>query len=211
MVITKAAHTGGLVNTQVVKEQLLYEIYDPGQYITPDVILDFTQVTVQEIGVNRVEVRGVRGGPAPQKIKATVCFDGGWKGEGEISYAGPNCLARARAAAEVLLERLKLRKLAVEARVDLIGIGSVLSGDSGTQWRNYGATNPRTSEFVWPCLHVPKTMRTKPRAKHCKRPPIPYGVNAGNGLNGGWNRRGGGRFDWCLPVMRQQCCQVFVQ
>jgi hypothetical protein len=143
LVITKAARTGGLVNTQVVKEQLLYEIHDPAHYITPDVILDFTQVTVQEIGVNRVEVCGVRGGPAPQKIKATVCFDGGWKGEGEISYAGPNCLARARAAAEVLLERLKLRKLVVEARVDLIGIGSVLSGDSGTQWRNYEGNEPQ--------------------------------------------------------------------
>ena len=143
LVITKAARTGGLVNAQVVKEQLLYEIHDPAHYITPDVTLDFSQVTIQEIGVNRVEVCGVRGGPAPQKIKATVCFDGGWKGEGEISYAGPNCLARARAAAEVLLERLKLRKLAVEARVDLIGIGSVHSGDSGTQWRNYEGSEPQ--------------------------------------------------------------------
>ena len=143
LVITKAARTGGLVNAQVVKEQLLYEIHDPAHYITPDVTLDFTQVTIQEVGVNRVEVCGVRGGPAPQKIKATVCFDGGWKGEGEISYAGPNCLARARAAAEVLLERLKLRKLAVEARVDLIGIGSVHSGDSGTQWRNYEGSEPQ--------------------------------------------------------------------
>ena len=135
LVITKALRTGGLVNAQVVKEQLLYEIHDPAHYITPDVTLDFTGVTVDEIGVNRVQVSGVRGAPAPQKVKATVCFDGGWMGEGEISYAGPNCLARARAAAEVLLQRLKLRKLAVEARVDLIGVASVHSGDSGSRWR----------------------------------------------------------------------------
>ena len=135
LVITKAARTGGLVNAQVVKEQLLYEIHDPGHYITPDVTLDFSQVTVVEIGENRVQVNGVRGGPAPQTIKATVCFDGGWLGEGEISYAGPNCVARAKAAADVLLQRLKLRKLAVEARVDLIGIASVHSGDSGSRWR----------------------------------------------------------------------------
>ena len=134
--ITKAARTGGLVNAQVVKEQLLYEIHDPHHYITPDVTLDFSQVTVTECGVDRVEVSGFRGGPAPQKIKATVCFDGGWMGEGEISYAGPNCLARARAAGEVLLQRLKLRKLDVEARVDLIGVASVHAGDDGARWRD---------------------------------------------------------------------------
>jgi hypothetical protein len=141
LVITKAARTGGLVNAQGVKEQLLYEIHDPSHYITPDVTLDFTGVTVQEIGENRVEVRGVRGKPAPSTIKATVCFEGGWLGEGEISYAGPNCLARARAAADVLLERLKVRKLAVEARVDLIGVASVHSGDGGDRWRD-DARNP---------------------------------------------------------------------
>lgn len=135
LVITKAANTGGLVNAQVVKEQLLYEIHDPSHYITPDVVLDFTDVTVQEIGKDRVEVRGMRGGPAPTTIKATVCFDGGWLGEGEISYAGPNCLARARIAADVLLERLKIRNLVVEARVDLIGVSSVHDGDGGTLWR----------------------------------------------------------------------------
>ncbi len=132
--ITKAARTGGVVNAQVVKEQLLYEIHDPAHYITPDVTLDFTGVTVHEAGKDRVEVRGIRGKPAPAKIKATVCFDGGWLGEGEISYAGPNCLARARIAADVLLERLKIRKLAVEARVDLIGVASVHDGDGGALW-----------------------------------------------------------------------------
>ncbi len=135
LVITKAARTGGLVNAQVVKEQLLYEIHDPACYITPDVTLDFTGVTVRETGPDRVEVAGMRGLPAPEKIKATVCFEGGWLGEGEISYAGPNCLARARAAADVLLERLRLRGLDVQPRVDLIGVSSVHGGDAGAGWR----------------------------------------------------------------------------
>ncbi len=142
LVITKAARTGGVVNAQVVKEQLLYEIHDPAFYITPDVTLDFSQVTVNEIGTDRVEIRGVRGLPAPDKIKATVCFDGGWLGEGEISYAGPNCLARARAAADVLLERLRLRKLDVQPRVDLIGVTSVHGGDSGAGWRAFDGAEP---------------------------------------------------------------------
>ncbi len=135
LVVTKANSTGGLVNAQIVKEQLLYEIHDPKHYITPDVILDFSDVTVTEIGLDRVEVKGFKGSPAPRTIKATVCFDGGWLGEGEISYAGPNCRARARAAADVLLERLKIRKLDVQARVDLIGVSSVHDGDGGDKWR----------------------------------------------------------------------------
>ena len=142
LVITKAARTGGLVNAQVVKEQLLYEIHDPASYITPDVTLDFTGVSVKDLGGDRVEILGVRGAPAPQKVKATVCFDGGWLGEGEISYAGPNCLARARAAADVLLQRLKLRKLDVQPRIDLIGVTSVHGGDSGAGWRAFDGPPP---------------------------------------------------------------------
>ena len=146
LVITKAARTGGVVNAQVVKEQLLYEIHDPAFYITPDVTLDFTGVTVKEVGLDRVEVLGVRGKPAPDKIKATVCFDGGWLGEGEISYAGPNCLARARAAADVLLQRLKMRKLDVQPRIDLIGVTSVHGGDTGAGWRAYRGADPNGPE-----------------------------------------------------------------
>lgn len=142
LVITKAARTGGIVNAQVVKEQLLYEIHDPSRYITPDVTLDFTRVSVREVGTDCVEVLGIRGGPAPEKVKATVCFDGGWLGEGEISYAGPNCLARARAAADVLLERLRLRGLEVKPRVDLIGVASVHDGDAGTKWRSWEGAGP---------------------------------------------------------------------
>ena len=143
LVITKAARTGGLVNPLVVKEQLLYEIHDPGCYLTPDVTLDFTGVSVKDLGGDRVEISGIRGGPAPLKVKATVCFDGGWLGEGEISYAGPNCLARARIAADVLLERLRIRKLDVQPRVDLIGVSSVHDGDGGARWRAFEGAEPQ--------------------------------------------------------------------
>ncbi len=143
LVITKAARTGGLVIPQVVKEQLLYEIHDPAHYLTPDVTLDLSGVTVKDLGADRVEILGVRGGPAPVKVKATVCFDGGWLGEGEISYAGPNCLARARAAADVLLQRLRMRKLDVQPRIDLIGVASVHDGDAGPMWHGFEGAEPR--------------------------------------------------------------------
>ena len=142
LVITKADHTGGLVNTQVVKEQLVYEVHDPAEYVTPDVTLDFTGASVRQVGKDRVEVVGVRGKPAPERLKATVCFEGGWLGEGEVSVAGPNCLARARSIAEVLRKRLRMRKLDVRARVDLIGVASVHDDDGGTLSKAYAGPEP---------------------------------------------------------------------
>lgn len=133
--ITKALRTGGLVTPETVKEQLLYEIHDPSNYITPDVTLDFSQISIQAVGPDRVQVLGVRGKPAPDLVKVTVCFDGGWLGEGEISYAGHNCVARARKAADVLRQRVAMRQLPVNLRIDLVGLASVLDGDDGSIWQ----------------------------------------------------------------------------
>ena len=129
--ITKASSTGGMVTPETVKEQLLYEIHDPANYITPDVTLDFTQVTVRQAGPDRVQVLGIQGRPAPSTVKVTACFDGGWLGEGEISYAGHNCVARARKAAEVLRQRVAQRQLPVQLRIDLMGLASVHDSDDG--------------------------------------------------------------------------------
>jgi hypothetical protein len=142
IVVTKAARTGGLVDLRTVKEQLLYEVHDPAAYVTPDVILDLTQVTLEEIGPDRVRVAGVKGRPRPERLKLLASFAGGWLGEGEVSLAGPNCLARARLAAEVLRERLARRGLPVRTRVDLIGIASVLDDDSGSLGRRYAGPAP---------------------------------------------------------------------
>lgn len=142
LVITKADATGGCVNAQTVKEQLLYEIHDPASYVTPDVVLDLTGVSVRELAADRVEVAGVRGKPAPERLKVTACFEGGWLGEGEVSVAGPNCLARARMAAQVLEERLRIRRLPVRARLDLIGVASVHDSDGGALWRESRGAEP---------------------------------------------------------------------
>src|SRR5262249_42423471 len=104
--ITKADATGGVVNARTVKEQLLYELHDPAAYLTPDVVADISEAGVVEVEENRVAVTGVRGHPRPKTLKATVCFAGGWLGEGEVSYAGPNAEARARLAAEIISQRV---------------------------------------------------------------------------------------------------------
>lgn len=131
-VITKPAGTGGLVDRRTVTEQMLYEIHDPSSYLTPDVTLDITHVTLAETGQDRVRVCGARGRPAPVTLKATVGFQGDVLGEAEISYAGPNAPARARLAGEVIKRRLVLRRLELRHRLDVIGLTSAFDDDNGT-------------------------------------------------------------------------------
>jgi hypothetical protein len=142
LVITKAANTGGLVDLRTVKEQLLYELHDPAAYLTPDVVLDVTGVTLRQVGPDRVAVSGMRGRARPERLKVTVCLEGGHFGEGEFGLAGPNALARARLAADVLHERIRRRGLRVRARVDLIGVASVWAGDDGALWRDFAGPDP---------------------------------------------------------------------
>ncbi|MDD5332735.1 MAG: DUF1446 domain-containing protein [Rhodoferax sp.] len=127
-IIGKAADTGGLVSVQTVKEQLLYELHDPSAYLTPDVVADISQATVQQVGPDRVQLRGVRGHARPDELKVNVFYQGGWFAEGEISYAGPRAEARARLAAEVLQRRLGD---SLQLRVDLIGALSIFGDDAG--------------------------------------------------------------------------------
>ncbi len=131
-VITKAPGTGGLVSVRTVTEQVLYEMHDPAAYLTPDVTLDVTGIELEEIGPDRVRVTGVRGWPQPPSLKATVSFLGDWLGEAEISYAGPNAMARARLAADVIGKRIEMRRLPVRKRLDLIGALSVFDSDAGS-------------------------------------------------------------------------------
>ena len=137
LVITKPVGSGGVVNTRTVKEQILYELDDPGNYLTPDVTLDITDVEVEQIGPDRVRVSGARGKPAPDTWKVTISVDGGWLGEGEISYAGPNALARAKLAAQTIRERIDVLGLDCDLRTDLIGTVSIHDGDTGELTQSY--------------------------------------------------------------------------
>ena len=142
MIITKAANTGGLVDLRTVREQLLYEVHDPAAYITPDVLLDITNVQIAQSGPNRVSLHGARGAPAPERLKVTACYEGAYLGEGEVSVAGPNCLARARLMADVLRQRMKIRNLNVRLRIDLIGVASVFDSDDGALARHFNGPEP---------------------------------------------------------------------
>lgn len=133
LVLTKAEDTGGRVSRAGVIEQLLYEVHDPFNYLTPDVVLDIGEVEVHEEGVDRVRVSGARGKPPPATLKATVSVDAGWLGEGEISYAGPNALARAELAAQVVRERCRLIGIRDAVRVEVLGSFALFDSDEGAR------------------------------------------------------------------------------
>lgn len=122
-VISKVDNTGGVINLMTAKEQLLYEVVNPHEYYTPDVIADFTSVKLEEVGKNAVMVSGGSGKPAPSTYKVSVGYQAGYLGEGEITYAGSNAVGRAELAAAIIRQRLKMKFN--DLRVDLIGQSSV--------------------------------------------------------------------------------------
>jgi hypothetical protein len=117
--ISKVNGTGGTINLQTAKEQLLYEVVNPHEYYTPDVVADFTTVSLKEAGANVVRVTGGSGKKKPQTLKVSVGYQAFYLGEGEISYAGPNALARAKLAGEIVTKRLKISPQ--DYKVDFIG------------------------------------------------------------------------------------------
>jgi len=131
MIITKADATGGMVSEQTVKEQILYEMHDPAAYLTADVVLDITAVNIEQVGPDRVAVDGARGRARPDTLKVTVSLDGGWLGEGEISYVGPNARKRAELAAAIIRERCHIIGIEQPVRIDIIGTLSTFDSDDG--------------------------------------------------------------------------------
>ncbi|KAL6290237.1 hypothetical protein ACE6H2_007747 [Prunus campanulata] len=98
--VAKAEGTGGVLNFSTCAEQLLYEVGDPGAYITPDVIIDIRDVSFYPLSSCKVLCAGAKPSAVsvPDKLLRLVPKDCGWKGWGEISYGGYECVKRAEAA-----------------------------------------------------------------------------------------------------------------
>ncbi|HVP86749.1 MAG TPA: acyclic terpene utilization AtuA family protein [Casimicrobiaceae bacterium] len=121
--IGKVEGTGGAISLANTKEQLLYEVTDPHGYVTPDVIADFSRVTLNEVVPQRIVVVGATGKGRPAQLKVSVGYHAGFVGEGEIGYAGPNAMSRAQLAGEIVRERLEGQF--ADMRIDLIGSTSL--------------------------------------------------------------------------------------
>ena len=105
-IVTKHENTGGRVSVQSVKEQLLYEMGDPHEYITPDVVADFATIQVADAGENRVRVFGISGHPKTDFYKVSIAYSDGYKAVGTLVYAWPDAYEKAKAADKILRERL---------------------------------------------------------------------------------------------------------
>ncbi|HEY6806207.1 MAG TPA: acyclic terpene utilization AtuA family protein [Pyrinomonadaceae bacterium] len=105
-VITKHEGTGGRVNVPSVKEQLVYEMGDPHEYITPDCVADFTTIQLEAGGEDRVRVHGIKGRPATKFLKVSISYSAGFKAVGTLVYAWPDAYAKAKAAEKILRARL---------------------------------------------------------------------------------------------------------
>lgn len=129
--ILKPEAMGGVVSRRTVIEQLVYEIGDPRHYLTPDVDCDFTSVSVEEIGANRVAVTGARGAPRPKTLKVSLAYRDGYAASATLLVTGENCLAKARDCARIVWTRLA--RLGVQFHrqlAELLGAGqAALSPD----------------------------------------------------------------------------------
>ncbi len=105
--ITKHFGTGGRVTTDTIKEQLLYELGDPKNYITPDCTADFTTIRLANAGPDRVRVTGIKGGPRTDSLKLSISYSDGWKAIGTLVYSAPQALEKARAADQIVRRRLE--------------------------------------------------------------------------------------------------------
>lgn len=124
--ITKAPDCGGLVSEQTCKEQILYEIHDPSNYITPDVTVDLSQAKVEQEGANRVRISGVRGKPGPDQLKLSIGYHAGYKVVTYLSYAWPDAYEKAQHAAEILLKKLKRKGVHYEdIQIDYVGLNAL--------------------------------------------------------------------------------------
>ena len=125
--VTKVPSAGGMVTVDTCAEQICYEIHDPTRYLTPDVVADFKQVKFTQLEKDKVKVEGAAGHPKTDTFKCSIGYKDCFIGDGEISYGGPGCVARARLAVEILKERLALvaPDAFEELKFDIIGCNSL--------------------------------------------------------------------------------------
>ncbi len=121
-VVTKHSKTGGAVTEKTVKEQLVYEMGDPSNYISPDGVARFDTIRLKQDGKDRVRVYGIQGKPEPDNLKVSMSFEDGWKASGEVLVSGPNTFKKAKVIADIFWHKLQHKFEATDTAV--VGSGS---------------------------------------------------------------------------------------
>ncbi|MBA3515145.1 MAG: DUF1446 domain-containing protein [Pyrinomonadaceae bacterium] len=135
-VITKHEGTGGCVTIPSIKEQLVYEMGDPHEYITPDCVADFTTVHLEDAGPNRVRVYGVQGRSATEFLKVSISYSAGFKAVGTLVYSWPDAYEKAQVGGKILRARLDRLGLEFdEVLTEFVGVNAThgaLAGEPPT-------------------------------------------------------------------------------
>ena len=127
--ITKPVNSGGLVTPDTVAEQIVYEIGDPANYMTPDVVVDFTNVQLEQISPDLVSVTGSKGKPAPDSYKVSMAYQDGYFASGTLVICGRYAKRKAEAAAKMIFERIKLAGIEIEkTNAEYLGTGDSVPG-----------------------------------------------------------------------------------
>ena len=127
--ITKAPNCGGLISEQSCKEQFLYEVHDPANYITPDVTVDISKATIKNAGDNRVEIANIHGKPAPEKLKLCIGYQAGYRVTTYLSFAWPDAYEKAKYAGEILMKKMKRKNMKYrDFRIDYLGLNALHLG-----------------------------------------------------------------------------------
>jgi Acyclic terpene utilisation family protein AtuA len=125
-VITKTPGSGGEVTVGTVSEQMVYEILDPGNYLTADVTGDFSGIALEQVGPDRVKVSGLTGKPAPATLKVNMGYRAGFIGTAQWTYTWPDAYLKAKRSISLLEERLAAVDFQAEAtRVEWVGHNSM--------------------------------------------------------------------------------------
>lgn len=126
LTITKAPDCGGLISEQVCKEQFLYEIHDPANYITPDVTVDISGSFIKQTGENRVSIGNIKGKPRGEMLKVSMGYHSGYKVSVMLSFAWPDAYEKAQYAAEILRKKMKRKGMRYQdIQVDFIGLNAL--------------------------------------------------------------------------------------
>ncbi len=126
VVITKLPGSGGRVDVDTVREQLLYEIHDPSAYLTPDVVVNVTGARLELVGRDRVKVSGIRGTQRPAQYKALLGYEDGYMGQGMMGYSWPDALKKAQAVEAIMRRQISRFNLPVdEIRAEYLGYNSL--------------------------------------------------------------------------------------
>jgi len=124
-VVTKQAGTGGRVNVASVTEQLLYEIGDPFNYITPDCIADFTSIQISQQAPDCVHLSAMKGRAATDFYKVSISYSAGYKAVGALVYSWPDAYKKARAADRILRQRFDRMGLKFDlVHSDFVGVNA---------------------------------------------------------------------------------------